>query len=302
MPNANAHTPEQIPDQAPEQIPDQTADAPPLIQPYKDPEHEPFFFNSLPRTESRGAALLIHGFPGTPAEMRPLGQALHAAGWQARGLLLPGFGKQIAHLADQRAEDWVAAAVTELRALRREHERVALIGYSMGGAVAINAAAQEAPDRLALIAPFWTLTTGWQDWIWPVARRIFRTLRPFKDADFSDPKARQELRNFMPDADLDDPAVQQAIRGITLPSSVLNELRRVGRMAYRHIREVPTPGLVIQGSRDEVVPPTRTRKLLAQARPDRFTLAEIDGGHSLIQAQRPTLPEVAERVQTYLDG
>ncbi len=56
------------------------------------------------------AALLIHGFPGTPAEMLPLAPILNSAGWTTRGLLLPGFGAQIdslfqrtAHRLDRRS-------------------------------------------------------------------------------------------------------------------------------------------------------------------------------------------------------
>jgi esterase/lipase len=33
------------------------------------------------------AALLIHGFPGTPAEMLPLGTVLREAGWTVHGMI-----------------------------------------------------------------------------------------------------------------------------------------------------------------------------------------------------------------------
>jgi esterase/lipase len=38
------------------------------------------------------AVLLIHGFPGSPAKMRPLAAAIYEAGWMACEMLLPGFG------------------------------------------------------------------------------------------------------------------------------------------------------------------------------------------------------------------
>jgi alpha-beta hydrolase superfamily lysophospholipase len=53
---------------------------------FQGPEHLPFLWPG-----GQPAALLVHGFPGTPAEMRPLGEALHQAGWTAQGILLPGF-------------------------------------------------------------------------------------------------------------------------------------------------------------------------------------------------------------------
>ena len=60
---------------------------------YTDPEHEPFLFEA-----GSSRALLIHGFLGSPRELRPLAQELAAAGVTARGMLLPGFGAGIARL------------------------------------------------------------------------------------------------------------------------------------------------------------------------------------------------------------
>ena len=105
----------------------------------------------------QSAALLIHGFPGTPAEMRPLASLLNSAGWTTRGLLLPGFGAQIESLFQRRAHEWIEAAVDALRSLQAAHDPVVVIGYSMGAAIAIHAAARLKPDRLILLAPFWQL-------------------------------------------------------------------------------------------------------------------------------------------------
>ena len=54
-------------------------------------------------------ALLLHGFPGTPAELRPLGQALAFAGVRAQAPLLPGFGPAMQRLGDVGAREWLAA-------------------------------------------------------------------------------------------------------------------------------------------------------------------------------------------------
>ena len=47
-------------------------------------------------------ALLIHGFMGSPKEMRPLAHALVEAGVSARGVQLPGFGPDRARLETVR--------------------------------------------------------------------------------------------------------------------------------------------------------------------------------------------------------
>lgn len=49
---------------------------------FQEKEFEPF---KWPGGEP--AALLVHGFPGTPAELRSLGKSLHLSGWTVEGLL-----------------------------------------------------------------------------------------------------------------------------------------------------------------------------------------------------------------------
>jgi carboxylesterase len=101
------------------------------------------------------AVLLLHGFNDTPQSMAPLAHALHRAGWTVRVPLLPGHGRSLRAMTTGRARDWLAHARAEYDALCRSHERVALCGLSMGGAIAVRLAAT-LPDlpALVLLAPF----------------------------------------------------------------------------------------------------------------------------------------------------
>ena len=81
---------------------------------YIDAEHQPFLFEA-----GSSRALLIHGFLGSPRELRPLAQELASAGVTARGVLLPGFGADIARLKEVRAEEWLAAARAAWEETRR---------------------------------------------------------------------------------------------------------------------------------------------------------------------------------------
>ncbi len=262
--------------------------------PFQAQEHRPFLWQG-----GSAAALLVHGFPGTPAEMRGLGQALHNAGWTVDGLLLPGFGADVTRMLEYGAEDWIAATVDHLRSLRRNHDRVVLIGYSMGAAVSINAATQEGPDQLVLIAPFWQLGNGWQNLFWPALRLFFRTFKPFKRADFSDPNVRAGIRNFMPDVDLDDPAVQESLRTMEIPSSLVDGLRLVGRMAFANAPHIQSQGIVVQGTHDEVVDVTNTRRLVKRLGSG-FDYHEIEADHRLIAQLNPGFLPLQQHVLDYL--
>jgi len=258
------------------------------FQAYQGEEHRPFCWNG-----GAAAALLVHGFPGTPAEMRPLGQALHRAGWTAHGLLLPGFGAQIETLPEKRFGEWAAAVRDSLIELRREHSAVVLVGYSMGGALALQVAARDSRELagVVLISPFWQLGTRGQQLLWPAIRLLLRQIRPFEKADFDDPELRRSILQFMPEADLDDEETRRFVRSISLPTRTLDELRKAGRAAFRNAPAVALPTLVVQGTRDEVVRPEHTRRLIERIS-GRVSYRELGAGHDLIRADHPAWPEV----------
>ena len=53
---------------------------------------EPFFIKSHGIKEGKKGILLIHGFPASPAEMKPLGESLHDHGHTVYGVRLKGHG------------------------------------------------------------------------------------------------------------------------------------------------------------------------------------------------------------------
>ncbi|MDF1522809.1 MAG: hypothetical protein P1P87_08325, partial [Trueperaceae bacterium] len=79
------------------------------MQPFAGPEHQAFVEGDGPAT-----AVLLHGFPGTPAEVRPLAAALVAVGWRVRAPLLPGFGSDYGTLRERRWTEWRDAVADAL--------------------------------------------------------------------------------------------------------------------------------------------------------------------------------------------
>lgn len=247
-------------------------------------------------------ALLIPGFLGTPKEMRPLAQELAAAGVTTRSVLLPGFGPDSRQLGEVRAEEWLRTAQTAWRETAADAERAVLLGFSMGGAVAIAVAARgPRPDALVLLAPHWRFADR-RAVALPVAKRIMRTFPVFADADFSNPVTRATFAEMIPGADLDDPAVQVRLRReTTIPTSVLDELRRVGSVAGGSARRVSSPTAILQGIDDVTTLPPYTR-LLGLRFGGPLTLEEFPGGHMLVDPTLPTWDRVRASVLAHATG
>ena len=74
--------------------------AKPLVNPHL--AGGPFFFEGGP-----DGVLLVHGLTATTAEVRPLAEDLHAAGYTVSGPLLPGHGTQPEDLNHVRWQDWL---------------------------------------------------------------------------------------------------------------------------------------------------------------------------------------------------
>ena len=100
----------------------------------------PFDFAPDSELANGAAALCLHGLTGTPYEVRPVAAALAARGIRARGIGMAGHGGSVEELAQSTRVDWVETARAELVALRAEHDRVFIVGVSMGGLVGLRLA------------------------------------------------------------------------------------------------------------------------------------------------------------------
>jgi carboxylesterase len=101
-------------------------------------------------------ALLLHGFTGSPASMRPFGEFLAAHGVAVTGPRLPGHGTTPEDLAATTWQDWYGEADAALGELSSRASAVVCVGLSMGCALGAHLAVQH-PDAvrgLAVVNPY----------------------------------------------------------------------------------------------------------------------------------------------------
>jgi carboxylesterase len=98
------------------------------------PTTEPFF---LPGDPSKPACLLIHGFTGTPKEMRWMGDYLNEQGHPCLGIRLSGHATRPKDMVRSRWTDWTASVEDGYNLLRGVTDKIFLVGLSMGGALSL---------------------------------------------------------------------------------------------------------------------------------------------------------------------
>jgi carboxylesterase len=105
--------------------------------------------------DDRGV-LCIHGFTGTPYEVRFLGESLAARGMSVRGIALPGHATRVQDLEPVGMSEWTEAVVAAFDEMAARYRSVAVVGQSMGGLLALHLATRRPVAAAAsLAAPLW---------------------------------------------------------------------------------------------------------------------------------------------------
>jgi carboxylesterase len=85
--------------------------------------------------------VLVHGFTGSPAAMRPWAEYLNARGYSVRVPRLPGHGTVPADLNNVHWQEWPAKVAAEIVELKKHCSQIFVAGLSMGGGTTLYTAA-----------------------------------------------------------------------------------------------------------------------------------------------------------------
>ncbi|MEO8842063.1 MAG: alpha/beta fold hydrolase, partial [Kofleriaceae bacterium] len=178
--------------------------------------------------------LCVHGFTGTPYEMRFLGERLADAGFHVRGERLPGHGTSTADLDHTTWEDWAGAVETSFDDLARTFPHVAVVGQSLGGLLALHLASRrpEVAAVCSLAAPLWLegLSAKIAEWASSGALRWLRAIPKLYGSDCRDPIVRRENPSYR-----------------AIPTKALAQLAAFMKIADASLEQVTQPVLVVHG-------------------------------------------------------
>jgi carboxylesterase len=217
--------------------------------------------------------LLIHGFTGSVAETRPLGQYLAARGLTVRCPLLPGHGTNAQDLTRIRWKAWVDAVDSVLCDLQHHCEAVFVGGLSLGALLTLWLGAKHPEiDGLIPMAPAIQV----RSWLFPLTLGLryllkYNPLGAVADEDWGDPEAIQRVWCY------DETPLWGAAEAYLLQRRVRNSLSSIHQ-----------PILIFQGRRDAVLP-SRAAQIVfdgVSSQEKRLVWLERSGHNLLVDGER----------------
>ncbi|WP_252311891.1 carboxylesterase [Sinobaca sp. H24] len=189
------------------------------------------------------AVLLCHGFSGTPQSVQEVAAALFEHGYSVYAPLLSGHGTHFTDLEHVTAADWKQDVEKAYEWLASRHERIFIMGQSMGGTLAsyLASSAEKAAGMILINA----------------AMEV-PCLAEMAEASTSSFIAEGE-------PDIHDTS-QQEIAYLHLPVHAIRELVGLTREVEPVLSSISIPALLFKSAVDHVVPPENTTKIYQSIR------------------------------------
>ncbi len=249
------------------------------------PNAEPFFFpgNSI-------GCLLIHGFTGTPHEMRELGERLAAAGYTVLGPVLAGHATTLADMTPTRWHDWYGSVTAAYDQLRDQCNAIFPIGLSLGGALALHLAAHRPVEGVVAASTPFTIENPLIPFFrtFPLLYRLIPSIdKNPKDNDTLDPTVRARHPEY---------STNPTRCAASLILDFLPHLRD-------DLRDVRAPALLIQSHGDRVIPAHSMPEIYARLGSREKEMVWLDqSGHLVLEdyAKETAFSNILRFVQAHI--
>ena len=226
--------------------------------------------------------LLIHGFTGTPKEMRWMGEYLAEQGYSVLGIRLAGHSTKIDDLDHTFWQDWTASVEDGYHLLKGMCKDVFVMGLSLGGVLALHHAAHFPVTGVVGMSTPYELP--------PDPRRRF--IQPLSMFFRSVPKGPPDWHNQDAAEDhIDYPAYPT--KGIVQLDALISEFRST-------LSDVKVPVLLIHSHTDKGVAPENMNRIYdALGSEDKSKLWLDDSGHVI--TREPERDIVFKTVAEFLE-
>jgi len=226
--------------------------------------------------------VLVHGFTGTPYEVRYLGEQLANAGYTVRAPLLPGHGTTTSDLDRTRWEDWAEHVERAVDSMRVRCGRVAVVGQSLGGLLALHLAShrRDVVAVASLAAPLWLdgLSARVAAFTSTGVGKGIRAIPKLGGSDVRDRRAKAENPCYG-----------------SIPTRALGQFMAFMELAGKTLPQVTQPVLVLHARHDHTAPVACAPRIAEQTRavririlPRSYHLIAIDVERDIVAAEVTT--------------
>lgn len=193
----------------------------------------PFFLKGVEEC----SVLLSHGYKASPGEMKDLGIALNAKGFQVYGLRLKGHGTTPEDMKMRSAEDWLYSYKIGYEILFRSKYKIFLCGFSMGGLLTLIQSTELKNDGIISISAPLKVTdfkfnfTGIAKKLSDVLASFGTNIKDYVEGIPENPDTNYKRHYF----------------------ASMVELKKLMKRAEQNLPNINSPALVIQGAKDGTV-------------------------------------------------
>jgi carboxylesterase len=195
--------------------------------------------------------LLLHGFTGSPASMRPWAEDLHQRGFTIEMPRLPGHGTDWRELNTMTWQDLARATVAAFEDLRSRTRSVVVMGLSNGALLALRLAQTRGDDLagIVLVNPF-VYTLDPRAKLLPILKLVLPSF-PGVINDIAKP-------------DMDELGYDR------LPLRAVASMTQLQKIVQAKLAEVRVPTLLFTSRQDHVLGEKAHQKLAAALMPDDY--------------------------------
>ena len=212
---------------------------------------DPHPLGILTKHAARWGVVLLHGFTAGPGSVLDWGHALANAGATVYIPTLPGHGTSVHDLAETHAGQWRQHVQQTMDyVLTQGHDRVAVAGLSLGGTLALDAAAHRPVDATLVVNP--ALSFKPLDQLGVALSPLFQRLIPTVGPLAGDVKK--------------DGVTEVAYDRTPVPA--VAELAKLFRTVRGRLADITAPVSLYWSTEDHIVPATSAKQLRRYIAPD----------------------------------
>jgi carboxylesterase len=180
--------------------------------------------------------LLIHGFTGSPPEMRRIGEYLHQRGLTVSAPLLPGHGTSVDDMNRSKWTEWTDCVERALAELWARSDTVFVGGLSLGSLLTLYLAAHHTDLPGVILYSPATWIADRRLYLTPVVKYLMPKRAKSPDTDLTDPEADRWFWCYEED-----------------PTVAAHELLKLLRRVRRALPQVTCPILLIHSTLDRSI-------------------------------------------------